>query len=268
MSLTASGAAPRVAFVPHNTQGRDFIVGDLHGCRRDLEVILLGAGFNPHRGDRLFSVGDLVDRGPDSWGCLKLLRQPWFYAVLGNHEQMLINACESGADEQVALTVANGGGWALGSLLKRDPELLAYVNLLKQLPHVLVVGPGVPERFNLVHAALLRSAAMGGQLYRDADLDARLAQADAQVVERLIWSRTVADDALSAAQERRAPTWQEGLSITYCGHSPVAYPVIHRSHCHLDTGAGYEHVPGDVDAPPMRLTVAEHNGGNPIFYTR
>lgn len=39
----------------------------------------------------MLSVGDLVDRGPDSIGCLKLLEAPWFHAVMGNHEQLLLN---------------------------------------------------------------------------------------------------------------------------------------------------------------------------------
>ena len=38
--------------------------------------------------DRMFSVGDLPDRGIDSYGTLQLLNESWFYPVLGNHEQM------------------------------------------------------------------------------------------------------------------------------------------------------------------------------------
>ncbi|MBL8507729.1 metallophosphoesterase [Chitinimonas viridis] len=260
---------PRVAFLPRNEKGRDFVVGDLHGCRRDLEVLLVLSGFNPDRGDRLFATGDLVDRGPDAMGCLKLLAQPWFYCVLGNHEQMLLNAL-TGDDAAIALSVANGGGWALGSILKRDPALQSAARVVERLPHVLVVGPGTSERFNVVHAALLQSPA-DMSLYRDADLDAKLDSADDKAVERLIWSRNLADEAAVAALEHRGPSWREGLSLTYCGHNPVPYPVIHQSHCHIDTGSGYE---GNVDVnrvdsgAPMRLTMAEHNGGNPIFYTR
>jgi serine/threonine protein phosphatase 1 len=264
-----SPSAPRVAFLPRNEKGRDFIVGDLHGCRRDLEVLLVAAGFNPGRGDRLFSTGDLIDRGPDSMGCLGLLRQPWFYGVLGNHEQMLLNAMK-GDDEAIALSVANGGAWALGGILKRDPMLYAIGQAIERLPHVLAVGPGTPERFNLVHAALLQSPA-NLSLFSDADIDAHLASADDKAVERLIWSRTLADVAAVAALQRKGPSWREGLSLTYCGHNPVPYPVIYDSHCHVDTGAGYE---GNVDVnrqdsgAPNRLTLAEHHGGNPVFYTR
>ena len=46
-----------------NTRGRDFVVGDLHGCFDHLRVMLEHIQFNRVT-DRLFCVGDLVDRGP------------------------------------------------------------------------------------------------------------------------------------------------------------------------------------------------------------
>ena len=48
-----------------NTAGRDFGVGDIHGYFTKLQAALDAIGFNPAV-DRLFSVGDLVDRGPES----------------------------------------------------------------------------------------------------------------------------------------------------------------------------------------------------------
>ena len=48
-----------------NAHGRDFVVGDVHGCFRTLERALTELQFDPTR-DRLFGVGDLVARGPHS----------------------------------------------------------------------------------------------------------------------------------------------------------------------------------------------------------
>lgn len=70
-----------------NTIGRDFAVGDIHGMFRLLQTELDGIGFDPLV-DRLFSVGDLVDRGPDSELALEWIAKPWFHAVQGNHEDM------------------------------------------------------------------------------------------------------------------------------------------------------------------------------------
>src|SRR5580693_7233947 len=68
--------------------GRTVIVGDVHGCRRELEQILERVAFGA--GDRLISVGDLVARGPDSLGVLDIVRRTGAIVVRGNHEQKLI----------------------------------------------------------------------------------------------------------------------------------------------------------------------------------
>jgi len=72
-----------------NKLGRDFVVGDIHGHIDLFHEELSREGFDPIK-DRVFSVGDLIDRGPDSLACLDLLNEPWFHAVRGNHEQMMI----------------------------------------------------------------------------------------------------------------------------------------------------------------------------------
>ena len=72
-----------------NTKGRDFVVGDLHGCLDHFKLLLKKINFDFEK-DRMFSVGDLIDRGPDSLGCLKLIEKPWFHAVQGNHEDMMV----------------------------------------------------------------------------------------------------------------------------------------------------------------------------------
>lgn len=80
---------PLVARFDRNPLGRDLIVGDVHGCFTKLKASLDAVGFNLER-DRLFSVGDLVDRGPESDLALEWLAQPWFHAISGNHEDMAI----------------------------------------------------------------------------------------------------------------------------------------------------------------------------------
>ena len=74
-----------------------YVVGDIQGCFEPFQHLLDKVQFNPDK-DRLWSVGDLVNRGPDN---LKTLR--WFYAhranvtmVLGNHDLHLL-AVSAGA---------------------------------------------------------------------------------------------------------------------------------------------------------------------------
>jgi hypothetical protein len=64
---------------------RTLIVGDLHGCREELEDLLEESGFED--GDHLISVGDLVAKGPDSKGVIRLIRELGGRAVRGNHDQ-------------------------------------------------------------------------------------------------------------------------------------------------------------------------------------
>jgi Calcineurin-like phosphoesterase len=68
--------------------GRTVIVGDVHGCRRELEALLDGLAFTT--GDRLVFVGDLVARGPDSLGVLDVARRTGAVIVRGNHEEKLL----------------------------------------------------------------------------------------------------------------------------------------------------------------------------------
>ena len=64
---------------------RTFIVGDVHGCREELEDLLEESGWE--EGDQLILVGDLVAKGPDSLGVIRLLRELEAQAVRGNHDQ-------------------------------------------------------------------------------------------------------------------------------------------------------------------------------------
>lgn len=77
--------------LPQNRAGRDFVVGDIHFKSRELHKGLQALGFDKSV-DRLMAVGDLIDRGPGMLDGLKLLGEPWFFTVKGNHEQMLIDA--------------------------------------------------------------------------------------------------------------------------------------------------------------------------------
>ena len=92
--------------LPRNASGRDFCMGDLHGMFPLLEQSLESLDFDPSR-DRLISVGDLIDRGPESPRVAEFLAHPWVYAVRGNHEQMLL---DSGEDSALAADWVGGCG--------------------------------------------------------------------------------------------------------------------------------------------------------------
>ena len=93
-----------------NAAGRDFVVGDIHGMFPALRQLLARVAFDEEC-DRLFSVGDLIDRGPHSREALEWFAKPWFHAVRGNHEQFLLDSDDRPTRE---LWIRyNGGDWWL-----------------------------------------------------------------------------------------------------------------------------------------------------------
>ncbi len=69
---------------------RTLLIGDVHGCAAELAVLL--ERFGPTASDRVVFVGDLVARGPDSRGVLRIARELSAACVRGNHEERLLAA--------------------------------------------------------------------------------------------------------------------------------------------------------------------------------
>lgn len=250
--------------MPANTAGRDFIVGDLHGCLDLLQTQLARVGFDPTT-DRLFSVGDLADRGPDSMGCLRLLREPWFFAVRGNHEELLIDYCNQlvhayGSNVYAPTFFRSGRKWVRGleadSLAELRRELLP---LVMALPYVITVGVG-ESQFHVVHAELMTgSIDQGGfwsrleglpkdrtkeRVLTDSSLTERML---ATMIEPLTWGRRLVckvdedgsrqiDTPVGMLLVSQRPMHPE-LSLTYVGHTPLANMILHESHLFIDRGA-------------------------------
>ena len=80
-----SGTFASHSYYRRNADGRDIVVGDIHGHFDVLDRALHAIDFN-NRSDRLFALGDLVDRGPNSPAALAWLQKCWFHSVIGNHD--------------------------------------------------------------------------------------------------------------------------------------------------------------------------------------
>lgn len=78
---------------------RTIAIGDIHGCDVALDVLLRELA--PRPDDLIVVLGDVIDRGPNSRACierlLELRRACRFVHLLGNHEEMMLDAISGGA---------------------------------------------------------------------------------------------------------------------------------------------------------------------------
>ncbi len=201
-----------------NTIGRDFAVGDVHGHFTKLQVALEAVGFNPVT-DRLFSVGDLVDRGPESEQVLTWLERPWFHAVQGNHEDMAIGYAKQALRDD--LYMHNGGIWLMA---KNRDEQGQYATALAGLPAAIEVD--TPDGLvGIVHADCPYQS---WPEFKWALVDGGPTES-ASVIAACQWSRS-----------RIASENHEGVSgvrAVIVGHTPVRQPAILGNVYHIDTGA-------------------------------
>lgn len=227
----------KLKYLPHNTEGRDFVVGDLHGCFDELQYVLSnGLNFNP-KVDRLISVGDLIDRGPASALCVDLLYEPWVHAVRGNHEQMMIDYLLHGDQNAYATWFWNGGQWGQDH---HKQELKIMAEKMDELPLVIVVGSG-ENRYNVVHADLMKFASSDLTIYYDnkppvpvTDEMIDYWQFGRDEEYAMIWGRYV----INNQKKYHDP---ERMSLTFVGHTPGREVVRAGQQMYLDTGGVYFH---------------------------
>lgn len=113
--------------------GRRIFIGDIQGCREELERLLEAVSFDP-AADELHPAGDLVNRGPDSLGVLRLLRSLDAGGVLGNHDLHLLRRARgerpAGSRDTLEDLLAAEDRDELLAWLGERPLLLAWDDLL------------------------------------------------------------------------------------------------------------------------------------------
>lgn len=186
---------------------RTVIVGDVHGCREELEALLSRVGFS--KGDRLVMVGNLVVRGPDPAGTLDLLLAIGARAVRGNHEDRLLR-CRAGA-----AVAGDAQREAMGALGARHWAYLEALPLWLDLPE---------HGVRVVHAGVVPGVPM-----------------ERQAPRALMYMRCL-DPAGNADERRGEALWgarYRGPPHLVFGHNARDTPQIDPDATGLDTGAVY-----------------------------
>lgn len=68
---------------------RHIVIGDVHGCIDEMRRLLFELEFKKDVDDLIFA-GDLIDRGPDSPGVVRMAREMGARSVMGNHEEKAV----------------------------------------------------------------------------------------------------------------------------------------------------------------------------------
>jgi bis(5'-nucleosyl)-tetraphosphatase (symmetrical) len=123
-----------------------WVVGDVQGCARELEDLLVAIRFEPGR-DELVCAGDMINRGPESLATLRLWCSVGGRAVLGNHD--------------VYALCARSGRWPrkhdrLQALFDAPDaeDLLALLRALPVLLHLPAPEPPAAREAWVVHGGL------------------------------------------------------------------------------------------------------------------
>lgn len=206
---------PQIIHHTPNLLGRDLVVGDIHGCFSKLQAQLDSINFNPEK-DRLFQVGDLVDRGPESPSVLSWLEKPWFFPIRGNHEDMLMLFWANHIPADIYRR--NGGGWFID--LPRESRL-PYAQAFAALPLARQIGDVA-----IVHASV--TTPTWEEFLKGVENFSSEA-----IIEKALWARDRIID-----PDRFPPI--QGIKAVIVGHNTISHPTWVQNVLHIDTGAWWQ----------------------------
>lgn len=208
-------------FFTQNQKGRDFVVGDIHGMFSSFSKLLSQVNFDENI-DRVFSVGDLVDRGSESHRVIEFLNKPWFFSIMGNHEYMLV---ESEDDEKMRDNWISycGGDWWKELPKELQPRIRKKIAKLPMAMEIETAHGNI----GIVHADI--------PLHMEWSYFIRQLQTDTEMQNYSLWSR---NRYKRIRLDGYCPNI-DGISKVIFGHTPTTEPIIKGNIYFIDTGATY-----------------------------
>lgn len=244
-----------------NLLGRDFVISDLHGSYSALAMMIDGLKFDPEI-DRMFSVGDLVDRGEESLKCLELVREPWFHPVKANHEVMMLDAF-SGGPTGFYWTM-NGGMWGIEALndanalelndyrIPQDDSVALFdlLPIVEDLPYLITIKMKDGKKFHVIHAELPPNYMITDEDLEDSEILRQLISVQTIDGSFFTWGRYKFQqfygecldnvDKIARTVKYKYPNYKEqgeGLSHIISGHTIVQKPLTILGQTNIDTCA-------------------------------
>lgn len=228
-----------------NKKGRDFVIGDIHGHKKRFLRALKSVGFDKTK-DRLFALGDLIDRGSDNLFILNCLRtEDWFFSLRGNHEQMIINRYDFpsikpayGSNIQTRRDAAanhslNGGKWfdklhsslAKHRIYKNLSALPYAITLQTEFGDIGLVHAEVPEQFDSWNE-FLTALDSSSNVREEAIWNCLAIESIYHLESGKYWEEEFQDE----------PRFVEDITLTVHGHSTSHEPIICGNQVWIDTG--------------------------------
>ena len=247
MTTTARTSAPRIMRHGLNTKGRDLVVGDIHGTFSVVEAALKAAGFD-FANDRLFSVGDLVDRGPESRRAVRFAHHLSIFPCLGNHEEMFLEiyAETDEPDDAILRYMTSRNGMEWWNDLAQD-QRMGMIRAFRSLPLVQEIETD-RGLVGLVHAEV--SIGMDWQTFL-----AAIEDGDKAAIKSALWGRSRLSHGDTSGVR--------GIDRIFCGHTITDMPVRSGNIYNIDTGSfvGIS----DKYSGTGRLTMAHLTSATQIF---
>ena len=213
----------RIARFKRNTLGRDFVVADIHGAFDLLVIAMAEIDFDPCV-DRIFSTGDLIDRGDSSHRCAEFIALPYFHSILGNHESMLLDLYTDGDPPQHVLEDAakhNGFAWWLGVSNENRHEIL---DAIRTLPYAIEVETSCGI-VGLIHGDVPKNM-------KWAKFVAGIKSGNERTIQACLWGRErIINGNMSGVS---------GIARVFAGHTPQWQGLACFGNFYaLDTGAAF-----------------------------
>ncbi|MGK7874114.1 MAG: metallophosphoesterase family protein [Xenococcaceae cyanobacterium] len=117
---------------------RQIVIGDVHGHYNALIQLL--EAIAPGNDDKVYFLGDLIDRGPQSSQVVEFVIQNNYQCLRGNHEEMLLDVLGNGkiSDEMFQAWLYSGGHSTVASYDNKIPQ--EHIDWMKTLPNYLDLG--------------------------------------------------------------------------------------------------------------------------------
>ncbi|HEY9859333.1 MAG TPA: metallophosphoesterase family protein, partial [Candidatus Obscuribacterales bacterium] len=118
---------------------RRIFIGDVHGHYDGLMTLL--EAIAPDGDDQVYFLGDLIDRGPRSAQVVDFVQKSDYHCLLGNHEQLMIDAFPKGRAFGPGLQAwLYSGGQATVASYKNMDLLAEHLEWIKTLPMYMDLG--------------------------------------------------------------------------------------------------------------------------------